>query len=138
MQIRDLLIGLVLFSFIIIGMTTFLGELASNYNTQLEGNYTQTYSRINAISNTTAIAYDIQEKVEQGEGVSVVESLAVLSSAAFAALKIPFQAIGIIISILNEISKHLGLPSWFLTGFITIIVITITFMILSAILRKDI
>jgi len=139
-ELKDYIIALILVSIPIIIFSTLMYETANSkyYNVNLSSHYNYVYNEINNSMGITT-AYDLglnmSEKMEESSGIGVQESLIILSEGAIMALKMPFTAMKIIPHLISVVAMELGVPSWLVTTFIALLLITLTFLILSAFLR---
>ena len=129
--IANVIISIVLFSLIVIGFTLPMTELATTYSVSFNSSYQSTYNRIEDISNATDTSYKAfqEDKVEEtSQGVNWLK-------ASYKALKLIFIAPTIMLSLMNNIALDIGLPQWSITGLFTIMLISIIFMVSSAVIK---
>ena len=128
---RDILISIVLFGMFIGGLFLITGEMFSSYGIPTTYNST-VYNKIADISTQT----DTMRTAIENSGTSVVGDILLFPKGVWESIKLVLSSGGIIGSVVNSISTDYGIPSIFTFGFITIVMITIIFGILSAIMRK--
>lgn len=138
-RLQHFIIGVLLFSVMIVGFFSFYQDEASYYGVTVDPNYTTSYNLINgSIANITGIATSLQDKSESGEGVTLgVTSLGVGKSA-LSALSLPFDAIKIIMTLVDDFSAKIGIPAWITNVAITIMIIIVSYMVLGAIFGRKI
>lgn len=119
-----------------IGYFEFAGSLMEAYDVEVTGNFTQTENIIRSSFNSTEeIANTIQTQIKESGGINVFSGVAILSKTALAGIKLPFQLIAILGTLLTEVSNVIGLPTWAFALSISIILVLITFAVYSAVLR---
>lgn len=143
-EVRALIISLVLFSAIIIGMTSFYGELTRPEYLAAYGLNSTQIDAINpdnlASENVTNL---ITEKVEGIEdalrsrptGISTVDVAWGYINAGLSAVTLPLDAIAYFQNIITDSFQIIGIPGWFGTIIIVIITIIIVFNVLSAYMK---
>ena len=125
--------------FIVFAILGFSSSLNSFYGVTPDGNYSKIYDSINeSVSEGYGIAYDVQSSVEGSERSGVIGDITSFSSGIYRALKLPFDMVKIFIEIISTMLKVLPFPSWVGVGLIVALIITITYLILSAIMRHNV
>ncbi len=136
MELSKVVIGLILFGMVVTGAVSFYGEVANFWGVEQDGNYTATYDKIQAsLGETNNLSRDISEKVQEGEGVLIESSFATLGTAAYEAVKMPFKAISIILTLISDVGSKIGIPTWATNAIISMLLIAISFAVLAAVLR---
>jgi hypothetical protein len=139
MKLQDFIVMIIATGFIIFGMLSFSYHLNSFYGVTVDGNYSNIYDEINtSVSEGYEIGNSIQESVEGSERSGFIGDLTSFSSGIYRALKIPFDAIKIQTEIFTSFFKVIPFPPWVINGIIILIVISITFLILGAVLRHNV
>ncbi len=122
------MIGIILFSMIIIGTTTFLGGFTDPYDVEVEPGWEDTYD---FVGNMTDIGSEMTDTLESKETNWVISGLRMGYSVLKSVLKLPqFMA-----SILGNMGGRLHLPEWVTNYIIVIITIIILFIIAAALVR---
>jgi len=132
MQLRDLLLTLLLFSGIIIGLTTFMGDLANKYSNNI-----QDLSELSSVQKIQEEAKKLEESLRSAQitGTFLDIPLTVLSGA-YQLFKLIITSFTQIWSgFINNIASYLFLPTWFIAIIIASVVIFILFEIISAIMK---
>lgn len=130
--IASIIIGVILFSMIVVGMTVPAANLASNYDVGYNSSYQDTYNQVNTISgytNSTYKAFQESNVEETTFGVSKVQ-------AAFGAVGLIFKMPTIIYGIMSNLAIDLQLPVWFIGGMFTIIILILTFTLVSVFIQR--
>jgi hypothetical protein len=132
MQVRDLLITLLLFSGIIIGLSTFMGDLANKYSSNIED-----LSKLSSVQKIQQESKNLEEALRSTQitGTFLDIPITILSGvySIFKLMMVSF--IEIWGGFLNSIATYLFLPNWFVGILISLIVIFLLFEIISAILK---
>ncbi len=137
--LRDVVIGIVLFGLVVTGLFTWHVGLADQYNVNLNSSYRSVYNTLNSsIGSSYELTKDIEEKVGKTESIGVVEGFATIGKLALEAVKLPLNALVFITTYLALIASTLGIPTWILTGIISIIILVVAFLVLGAYLRRDV
>ncbi len=128
---RNWLITLLLFSGIVLGMSTFFGATSSQF-----GITTTDTAFINTTQQVFDNTEDLQDIINQTEGdVTLIGTVAVTTNAVIQFLKILMFVPTLLASIVADISTFLMLPVWFVPMIIGIIIVIVIFQIMSGIGR---
>jgi len=127
MKLRDVLIGIVLFSLFIVASYSMMGTLYVDYGTTFTNN-TGTLDRIN---NITVLTQSMETQTTDSSTSDFGFALG-----AWQAVKLMFQTPAIVQSMINEVAFEFGIPSWFISAFLAIAFIVILFAILSTVFRR--
>lgn len=130
-QLAKYMIGLMLFSMIIIGTTMFLRGFSDNYNIEVEPGWEDSY---NFIDNMTTIGDDMTGILESKETNWAVSGLRMGYSVLKGALQLP-QFMG---DIFGKIGTRLGITKetkWVTNYIIIIITMLIIFIITAGLIR---
>lgn len=136
-ELRGLLIGLVLFSGIVIGVTAFYGEMATNYGVTT----TADFGYLNRSIETANLIAKMQNRTAQTLSSSEVSAYNPLS--AIEAVKIGGESLGIITAMIGDVTSpdksgvSLPIPSWVSAMLIGVISIFVVFVVLKAWLKVD-
>ena len=127
-QLATYIIGIILFSMIIIGSTSFLAGFNQNYNIEVEPGWEDTY---NFIDNMTDIGVDTTEILESKDTNWVLSGLRM----GYSVLKGTFQLPKFMAETLGNMGTRLHLPPWVTNHVVVIITIIIIFIIVAALVR---
>ena len=131
MQGKDILISIILFSVFIAGAFLSVGYSYGVYGTTYTDD-TATYNKINAV---TADVNSMQDKLSSS-GASPVGFLEYISTGAWQSLKLVMNSGILIKGITESIGTQFGIPTIFISAFLSIAMIIIIFAILSAVFRR--
>ena len=134
MKITTVFINFIIFSFVLIGISSFYGAMMTSY------------MPLNATSNFTANVVNITNYASNQQGALQNQSGGIASvfttpALVWDALMSLFDMPGMILSIFNEISTtYLGsiVPGWFLTMVTAVVAIWFLFKIIGIITSKEI
>jgi hypothetical protein len=127
-KLVSIFIGVMLFSMIIIGFTTYIGGFRQFYNVTVEEGWEARYD----LRNDTAIAAMNISEVLEGEHTNWAEGGYRIGYAAVRViLRIPLM----FMDILAGISTRLGLPDWVDAYLAILLVVTIFFVLIQALVR---
>ena len=122
------MIGIVLFSMVIVGTTAFLGGFTDPYDVEVEPGWEDTYD---FVDNMTDIGSEMTSSLESSETNWVISGLRMGYSVLKSVLKLPqFMA-----SILGNMGARLNLPPWVTNYVVVIITIIIVFIIAASLVR---
>lgn len=133
-DLKKLMIGVVIFSIVIVGIgAQLLGDVVTTYNITAEDNFSS--SKLNKIAETSAISTSMSGQIQNA---TVNENALYLAgSGAYSALKMAFSMFGIVTDMVTEGASYIGIPGWMLGAIITIVITAILIIILSAVFRYD-
>lgn len=146
-EIRNLVIGLLLFSGVLLGMSSFYGDLTSPANLQ---GYNYTASEIASINpenlSNKNITNPVTAKIEQIEnslksqqtGNTLYDTVSIAwgyINAGLAAITIPLDMVALFGNMVYDTLDYLHIPFWAAGIIIAIITIVIVFEVMSAYLK---
>lgn len=114
-------------------------SMASTYGiTPMNPKYTQTFDQMNKTMAISEEMSDIVTQLDLGDKI-LIEAGIDLFSAAFKigwkTIKLTFSTVGIMHVMIVDSAEIIGIPSFFVTVFLAIIVIAVLFMLLSIIFK---
>lgn len=129
-ELRNLLITLLLFSGIIIGLSTFMGDLANKYNSNIEN-----LAGLSSIQKIQGETQQLEQTLRSSQitGTFLDVPITILSGVYQVFKLILVSFVEIWSGFMNSIASYLFLPSWFISIVIAIITIIIIFEIISVI-----
>ena len=145
-MVTKLLVGLILISMAFTGITMFLGDMMSNYDVTMSGNYTNVYSRINSsVYNSTSDISLINTELTEGTNETVSGELVstagwtdLLWNSGITTVKNIFGSAGVatgMVSAVTDTVPGLG-QGWITSGLFMIISIVVVLIILGIIIRR--
>lgn len=143
-EVRALMIGLLLFSGVLVGMSTFYVDLTSSTNLAAYGLNSEQIANISpedlssrsVADDITQRTKDIEETLKQRPtGLTAVDVAWGYINAALSAITLPLTAVSLFTNMINDVSIFLNIPSWVGGIVIGVIVIIILFEIVSAYLK---
>lgn len=130
-QIVPLIIGLLVVSGVVIGISTFTGDVYDRY-----GVSSTDLSYLNKTKDISENVELVQDSIEEPQLTGTFLDLPLtFISGAFAALKLLFALPGIFSTFINDAGIVLGLPAWALSMSSAIIFVIVIFVVLMAILK---
>ena len=132
MLLRDILIIISVCSLIVTGAFVFIGNIPV---TSTDPIYTEFIVLVqgNLSTYTDSTSSNISGELETGTGATIGSSDT--ARTAWAIIKTTVKAPAMIITIITNAGRALGLPSWATAGILSLIMITITYLALSTITR---
>lgn len=143
-EVRSFLIGLLLFSAIVVGMSQFYTALITPeyleaYGltaAQIANISPEDLSSYNVTSELTNRTEAIEEALRQTPtGITAVDVAWGYINAAMSAVTLPLEAIAYFENVITTASHLIGLPDWVFGIIITIITVIIVFEVLSAYMK---
>lgn len=132
MELKSVIIGIVLVSMIVLGFSAFMGDIKKNYDLTIDDSgFTNTYNKLDQMNNQTS---DMQNLIE-GSNIESENAIYTMSKGAWSAMKMTFESFQIFGAMVNDFANTIGLPVWVVTGIMTIFIVTLVFIIISAIFR---
>lgn len=129
--LRDVIIAFLLFGTVTTGLVIFMVGVYENYGVTIEPQFESVYNTINnTVATNTEYSRNITDKIETSEGMTTTETF---TGAIFQAIKLPFQVVQTATSVLTTLATMLGIPTWIIGVFITILMLMIAFAIISAV-----
>ncbi len=133
MYYENLIIGLLVFSGIIIGMTYFIADISNNYQKSYED--ISYISRVNDVK-TSVDSLTNSVKNIKITGISYIDIPLAFITGILGTFKLIFLDMSdLTISLISDISRLIGLPAWF-TGIITTILLSMIVFATIRILTK--
>ena len=134
-KISSLLIGIIIVGMVVAGLGLFMGEMQDNYGGKYNDSLiTDLQAEVN---NVTILTNSVQANVTEIKTKSgITDLLGDFFSSGYSALKITMSSFNIMDSIIGIASRGLGVPSFFVDGFKTIIIILIVIGVILAALLK--
>lgn len=134
-QMKVIIISLLLFSGVVMGMTSFYGDLSSTYGKN------PNMSNLTSLNQTLVIQNDIKQYKGAVEDQSITGDFLdvplTIVTGVYNILKMFLNSINIFGSLIFSINNTLQLPDWFVGIVISIITIIIVLTIVSAIMKWD-
>lgn len=140
MNLRDVIMILILSIVIVTGLFTFAVDYTDSYSQPLNETHMDAIKDIKDIINETEELHStIQEKVESSKGIGVIDAVEIITDEGIAAIKLVFY-IGpkIIFVFITSSTRILGLPSWFVGAITSLAVISLGFIILGILSKRDV
>lgn len=137
MNLREWVIGFVLFNMVLLGVFAFGGGLASEYDIEVNENYNDSYNRIDRFSTELR---NIQNKTnpsdpdDLGDGDS---SLLYMARGAGSTIRLMLDIPLIMNDIIIDMASDYGIPKWFVHGILIIIGMLVMAAIAAAVLRSS-
>jgi hypothetical protein len=135
MEVKNFLIGLVIFSMFSYAIYEFLGDMNQYYGSDINLSSYDVYK--DQLTNLSGQGEELRANMqESGSDVQVSTEWDTSSVYALTGMKdIVFNSVPMAYSMFNNIVVGLGLPGWFWAGCFTILIVTISVMIMGAIFR---
>ena len=134
--IRNILVIFVISAMVISGFSIFLIDMAGINNVELDGNLTDLYGEMNGtLFEASDTSDSMQSQLEDQEGASGTGGEILSTTKVLSVVTLPFDLLKSSTKAISIASKTIGVPTWFTVGIITILIILVSAIILSAITR---
>lgn len=131
MLLRNLIIAIIIMSMIVISMAGILQSLNEGYGTNIDAGFNETYNNLETMVNLTN---DISNKT-QGSDITTADAFETMSSGALGSLKLTYSAVPTLNNMIQDMLIDVGIPTYIWQGFLAILTVLISFIIISAIFR---
>jgi len=131
MNFTTLTVAIIFMSMFALAIGAFMVDLSSNYQVPINQSYTNTYQKLNEITNITN---EINAEVIGDSSTSSTSSEALFQQGQSAVL-LSFGGIGLIGAILQDGAEVIGLPYWFIGGILAIIIVILSFLLFGVFTR---
>lgn len=129
---KNWLIGLVLFSMIIAGISTFYISTTKSYNvTDIDTNFSSTYNVMEGMENMSS---EMQAQVSGGSP-SFVGTTILITKGVWTAIQLPFRSIAWVVVMTGDARMQFDLPPWFTGGIVLIVILMLIFAVIAAIFK---
>ena len=140
-EIRDYIIGIIIFTFFIVGGVSVIGmfkDKDASFGT--EDKFQQFNSSFSKLDTVTTSVNGIETSITSSDNTQfgVFGVLNALISTSWNTLKLTFSSFSFMNDIFRATSTVFGVPSWIPAMIILIIVVVIAFAIFSAIFQKEV
>ena len=136
MKIEAFLVGFVVFSLMIVSGVYIMADINTNYANIIDNNLST--SEFNATYNTVDTMYNISESQKEdvfGTDLSEDNVAETSYKGVFSAIRLVRNTFNLLGNIINDISKNIGIPSFFIKFGLTALSIAVLFGIISIVLR---
>ena len=133
MKLADLIIGLVMFSMVILGVSSLIGDVGGDYGKTVDSDINSTYNKMS----------ELQSRVEGIEsktiGNETETSWTTFGSLVFKGPIRAVKLVGLSLTIPKDIAVDIQntgyVPEWFINGLLLILSIVVIFLVISAIIK---
>ena len=120
-----------------IGIFEFAGSLLESYGGNMEGNLSRTETNLrNTLSGTSDLTEEMQTEISEAGAISVAAGFAIFTKALLAAIKLPFQLIGLTTTLISDLMMMYGVPQWVFTTTIGTIILLLVIAVFSAVFNR--
>jgi hypothetical protein len=125
---------------LITSMSVFLGNVSSFYGVTPEPEFQETYDII--VNQSSVVANDVSiESGDIAQGSSEITdqtSVLGIGKASLNVIRLPFKLITGVPTMIDAVSERIGIPSWFIGAATSMILITIVFLVVGAVFRREV
>jgi len=127
MRLQDFVIGVILFSLVVIGFVLYVGELGQEYGRTTDPDFEGTFSKINSTLN---LAESIEEKTSRKE-ISGDTPTATAFTAALDAVRATTTSLTLINEIVEAFAEDIGIDPRLANGVLIVLGILLAFLIVA-------
>ena len=135
MELSKYLVSLVVFGLFMAVMGGLITSMASKYG-DTEG-ITETIGEYQTLNETSALSENMRKKVENSE-VSETNWFETFVKGGWQALNQVWNSLNTVFRLITKAVQDLGLPAYFITASISVIVLLIVFAVLRAVFKRDV
>jgi len=136
MKLSNFIIALILVGVIATTFTMTLVDYTDKYGVTYDED---TLGVFNETSELHQLAEELEDKTnDQNVESGILDIVGAYIGRALDALKLSMTSFSVFESMATKATTSLGLPSYFLTAFISIMLIVVLFIIISAMIKKDV
>lgn len=128
-----LIVGVIIVGMFALGITTFMGDLATTYGLPYNDSSLETFKTVQEMDN---LSQQINNEVFNDETSSTVDFVESLASQGGATMKMSFKSVELIKSMLQDASSYIGIPAWLVGGILAIIVVILSFLAISVLTKS--
>jgi hypothetical protein len=122
---------ILIFALVISIFSVGLYDTADQYGVAVDGNYSDYFTKVNStFESLDAVSGEMQNETASTENPSE-EGGITMTGSIVKAIKLPFQALGLVPTLLTSTADVLGIPNWIVYVFITIITLAVTVAVVS-------
>lgn len=138
--LRSFVLAIVAFGAVLTGMTLFSSDLVANYGVvnpdDISGNVSYAWASGQVANQTLGMTNTM--RTSDITSVSVLDIPFTIAKSAFQVLRLSFSSLDIAMTLTTQVSSVFGVPAWF-TGFVlTALSIIFLYVIVSALIKKDV
>lgn len=117
----------------------FYTDIQDNYGVvPTDGNYSEFQQSMETYSsNVYSLTQNQSDNTQQTGSLTINQGFGVITGGIWTAVKMPFYILPVFYSMVTEISTKLMIPKWIVNIILGIIVVVITYIILSAAFRME-
>lgn len=136
MKLSSFIIALILVGVVATTFTMTITDYTDKYGVTYDED---TLGVFNETSELHELAEDLEDKTNaQNVESGILDIVGAYIGRALDALKLSMTSFGVFEAMAAKATTSLGLPSYFLTAFISIMLIVVLFIIISAMIKKDV
>lgn len=124
-------IAVIMVSMVVLGYTAWVTELSVNYGIPVNMSLPNTANKLLEITNLTN---EINNQVVNDD-TTAGDPLASFASQGATAVKISLSGVSLVRAMLLDSSEYLGVPSWFVTSLIAILLLILGLLALTVLMR---
>lgn len=136
MDPKKYLISILAFALVMTGFWYMILDVGGEYGVTISDDYNDTYSELSAIQEDTRdLTTDIRDDVRDTEAEEDDQYGGSLIKGAFNSLRMIWNSFTSVNTILETLQEKLGIPEFWILGFMSMIILGISFAIIYAVLR---
>lgn len=137
---RDWMLGILIFGFMITLGANFFNISMGEYGLQPDENFTKIYDSVNStMGDVDSIAGSTTEQLQTKQGLDDTGANAEVSvtSRMWKVLKLPLDLLTTTLTTIGTIGNVIGIPNWILNVFMSMVLIVVSYIAISALFRRN-
>lgn len=136
MRLQDYLIGVLVFGLVVTGFWYSYVDLGDTYNVTVDAEYANAYGNISGtMEDTRTDVRDIRDDIRSTEPDEDDQYGGSLIKGAFNSLRLIWNSFTSVNLIAETVQERVGIPDYFILALISIIIIVISFAVISAVFK---
>lgn len=136
MELKDYLIALIVFGVVVTTFWLSFTDLGDNYGVSVGGEYANAYSNIsNTMDDMRGNARDIRDDIRSSEADEDDQFGGSLIKGAYNSLRLVWNSFTSLNVMVEQIQDRIGIPDYIILSLVAVVIIAISFAIISAVFK---
>lgn len=135
MKLSDFIIGLIVFCVVMVALTTVWSGVTESYSADFVGNVSSEYNKLNQSLST---ALEIQKEIENINKTASDDVEDSMIRGSYSAIKLGLKSFDVIKGVIWQVQRDFGIPSYFVTALVAVILIVMSFAVINALFKRKV
>jgi cell division protein FtsX len=136
MELKNYLISIIVFGIVVTAFWYSFVDVGDKYGVTVGNDYTNIYGNISdTMEDTRGNARDIRDDIRSTEADQDDQFGGSLIKGAYNSLRLVWNSFTSVNTITEQIQSKIGIPDYFILGFLAIVIILISFAVISAVFK---